>query len=223
MKPEKSRRLHGKVALVLGAGSVVPGWGDGKASAVAYSRAGAKVVATDLYQDRAEETRKIIEEDGGEAIASSGDVSSAGDMQKLVDLILQTFGHIDILHNNVGICLAGGAIDLSEDDWNRSMDCNLESVSLACKYILPVMQKQRPGVITNITNISSTLSTHVSRYDEIAYYASRAGFDNLTRAVAAKHPAEGIRSNAIQPGLINTPLLHENKEVVTEAQAPLNK
>ena len=88
---------------------------------------------------------------------------------------VETWGQLDILHNNVGISLFGGAVELSEADWDRSIDTNLKSVFLACKHALPIMERQSRGVITNI---SSILSVRVSWYDQVAYYASKAGVDH---------------------------------------------
>ena len=206
--------LEGKTALVFGAGSIGPGWGNGKACAVAYARAGAGVVAVDLDMERARETCEIISEEGGNALPLAANVTDSGAIKNVVDTALETFGGIDILHNNVGISLQGDPVSMSETDWDRSIDCNLKSVFLACKYVLPVMLRQGYGVIINI---SSILSMVVSRYDEVAYYASKAGVDHLTRSVAVKYADKGIRCNAIQPGLMNTPLLYANKEVVIDA------
>ena len=206
--------LEGKTALVFGAGSIGPGWGNGKACAVAYARAGAGVVAVDLDMERARETCEIISEEGGNALPLAADVTDSAAIKNVVDSVLETFGGIDILHNNVGISLQGDPISMSEADWDLSIDCNLKSVFLACKYVLPVMLRQGSGAIINI---SSILSVVVSRYDEVAYYASKAGVDHLTRFLAVKYADKGIRCNAIQPGLMNTPLLYANKEVVIDA------
>ena len=206
--------LKGKTALVFGAGSIGPGWGNGKACAVAYARAGASVVAVDLAIERARETCHIISEEGGNALPLAADVADSAAIKSVVDRTLDTFGAIDILHNNVGISLPGDPVSMSEADWDRSIDCNLKSVFLACKHVLPVMLRQGSGAIINI---SSILSVRVSRYDEVAYYASKAGVDHLTRSVAVKYADKGIRCNAIQPGLMNTPLLYGNEEVVIDA------
>ena len=210
--------LEGKTALVFGAGSIGPGWGNGKACAVAYARAGAGVVAVDLDMERARETCEIISEEGGNALPLAANVTDSAAIKNVVHTALETFGGIDILHNNVGISLQGDPISMSEADWDLSIDCNLKSVFLACKYVLPVMLRQGSGAIINI---SSILSVVVSRYDEVAYYASKAGVDHLTRSVAVKYADRGIRCNAIQPGLMNTPLLYANKEVVIDAHGSI--
>ncbi|MCH5377570.1 MAG: SDR family oxidoreductase [Planctomycetes bacterium] len=206
--------LDGRSALVFGAGSIGPGWGNGKACAVAFARAGARVAVVDLDLERAEETAELIRQDGGEVLALAADVASAADVEAAVRRTEQHFGAIDVLHNNVGINRPGDPVSMSEADWDLSMDCNLKSVFLACKYALPVMLRQGRGAIINS---SSILSVRISRYDQVAYYASKAGVDHLTRAVAVRYADRGIRCNAIQPGLINTPLLYANKQVVIDA------
>lgn len=204
-------RLKDRVALVYGAGTCGEGWGNGKAAAVAYAREGAKVVCIDRIRDRALETVEIICQEGGHATAMEVDVSSSKDMQLSVSDTLAEYKQIDILHNNVGINYFGGPVELSEEDWDYSMAVNLKSAFLSCKYVLPIMEEQGRGVITNI---SSILSVRVSWYDQISYYASKAGLDHFTRAVAVKYAAKGIRANAILPGLIDTPLLYTNPDIV---------
>ncbi len=210
------KRLENRVALVLGAGSAEaesgdsPGIGNGRASAIAYAREGARVWAIDINSERSAETRHIIEQEGGWCENRAVDVTSAQQVLELVRTVVSECGQLDILHNNVGISCFGGPVELSEEDWNRSLDCNLKSVFLSCKYVIPQMLKQGGGVITNI---SSILSIRVSQYDQIAYYASKAGVDHLTRAVAVKYAKQGIRANAILPGLINSPLLFANPDI----------
>lgn len=204
-------RLANRVALVFGAGASGPGWGNGKAAAVAYARAGASVACVDAQRERAEETAALIRQEGGDALALAADVAANADVAAAVAATTAKFGRLDVLHNNVGISLFGGPVELSEADWDRSMAVNLKSVFLACKHALPVMERRGRGVITNI---SSILSVRVSWYDQIAYYASKAGVDHFTRAVAVKYAAKGIRCNAILPGMMDTPLLYANPAVV---------
>ena len=203
--------LDKRVAIVFGAGSCGDGWGNGKAAAVAYARNGASVVAVDVNGDAAVETRKIIEGEGGRCIALQADVRDSASVEAVVDATVGQFNRVDILHNNVGICKEGDPITLSEEDWDYSMDCNVKSVFLSCKYVLPYMLEESSGVITNI---SSILSVRISQYNEVAYYASKAAVNQLTKAIAIRYAGEGIRANAILPGLMHTPLLYANKDVV---------
>jgi len=109
-------RLKEKVALVSGAGSSGPGWGNGKATAVLFAREGAKVLAADINRDAALETKRIIEAEGGICEAVAGDVSRADDVAVVVDACVAAFGRIDVLHNNVGILKVGGPVDVSVEN-----------------------------------------------------------------------------------------------------------
>ena len=197
-------RVKDKVVLVLGAGSVGPGWGNGKAAAVLYAREGAKVMAVDLNAEAAEETCGIIEAEGGESVAAVADVSKSEDVKTVVYRALDTFGRIDILHNNVGIVSVGGAVDLGEEEWDREFAVNIKSMFLTCKYVLPHMEAQGAG---SIINISSTAAIRWYGVSYIAYAASKAAVGGITRTVALQYADKGIRCNSVLPGLINTPLV----------------
>jgi NAD(P)-dependent dehydrogenase (short-subunit alcohol dehydrogenase family) len=162
-------------------------------------------------RERADQTRDKIEQGGGRALSLQADVALATDVSSVIDATLATFGRIDIVHNNVGITPFGGALDLSEQDWDRCFAVNAKGMFLSAKYALPHMISRHRGVIINI---SSILSVRVSNYDELAYYASKAAVNHLTKAIAVRHARDGIRCNAILPGLINTPLIHANAGVI---------
>ena len=148
-------KLEGKVAIVTGAGSIGPGWGNGKATAVAFAREGAKVLCTDINIDAADETAGIIRDEGGEASVIGGDVSEAGPVQAIVEACLDSYGCIDILHNNVGIVAPGGAVEQTEEDWDRVVAVNLKSMFLTCKFVITHMQAQNSGAINNLSSISA--------------------------------------------------------------------
>lgn len=198
-------RLEGRVALVLGAGSSGPGWGNGKAAAVLYAREGGRVVAVDLRAEAAEETAGIIEAEGGRAIACVADVTSSEALLAVVVRARSAFGALDVLHNNVGITTMGDPIEASEEGWRRAMDVNLTSAFLACKHVLPVMLEQGRGAIVNISSIAAEV---VTDYPYFSYYASKAGLNQFTRALAIRYAGRGIRANAVMPGLIDTPLIY---------------
>jgi NAD(P)-dependent dehydrogenase (short-subunit alcohol dehydrogenase family) len=205
-----SQRLKDKVALVFGAGSVGPGWGNGKACAVSFARAGAKVVCVDIGIEAAEETAGIIAGEGGTAIALVCDVTNSAQVKAAVDRTVATFGRIDILHNNVGHAKMGGPIELSEQDWDRELDLNIKGVFLACKHVLPVMLAQGSGAIINI---SSAAGLRYVGYDYASYYAAKGGLNQLTIGLALQYAAKGIRVNAICPGLMDTPLIYQQINV----------
>jgi NAD(P)-dependent dehydrogenase (short-subunit alcohol dehydrogenase family) len=140
-------RLKGKVALVTGAGSSGPGWGNGKATAVLFAREGAKVFAVDLNLAAAEETVGLIADEGGRAVAHQADVTDGDGVKAMVAACLARFGPIDVLHNNVGILQPGGVVEASEASWDRVMEVNLKSMFLTCKAVVPIMEAQGAGAI----------------------------------------------------------------------------
>jgi NAD(P)-dependent dehydrogenase (short-subunit alcohol dehydrogenase family) len=201
-----ANRLDDKIALVFGAGSVGPGWGNGKATAVLFAREGAKVVGVDVNRAAAEETRAIIAEAGGTGHAEVADVTKSDQIRAVVDRTMQRYGRIDVLHNNVGITEMGGPVELSEESWHRVMDINATSIFLTCKHVLPIMEKQGKGAIVNISSIAAIRYTG---YPYVAYYAAKAAVNQFTVGLALQYAAKGIRVNAIMPGLMNTPLIHQ--------------
>jgi len=194
-------RLKGKVAIVTGAGSVLPGMGNGKATAIVFAREGAKVMAVDYNPEAAEETKKMIDEEGGECITFQADVSKASDCQKMVETCIQKFGRIDILHNNVGIGQWGGVVETEEETWDKVMAVNVKSMFLTGKYVIPQMLKQGGGSITNIASVGAIRFT----LPNCAYASSKSAIIALTRDIALEYAARGIRCNAILPGLMKTP------------------
>jgi NAD(P)-dependent dehydrogenase (short-subunit alcohol dehydrogenase family) len=196
-------RLAGKVALVTGAGSSGPGWGNGKATAVLFAREGAKVFLVDVNAEAAAETKAIIEGEGGSAAAWRADVSQAGEVAALVARCVELHGRIDVLHNNVGISALGGAVETDEASWDRVFQVNLKSVFLTCKHVLPIMVAQGGGSIVNISSVASIRWGGVAY---LAYSASKAALNQLTKCVGLEYAARGIRCNCILPGLMDTPM-----------------
>ncbi len=196
-------RVKGKVAIVTGACSVGPGMGNGKAAAIVYARDGARVVLVGR-SDAVEDTKRLIDEEGGDCITFKADVSKSDDCKSMIEKCVQTYGRIDILHNNVGLEIPGGIDKISEEDWDRTMDVNLKSMFLTCKYALPYMEKQKSGSIINISSLNAIRNLS---YISVAYSASKAGVNVFTREIAIQYASKGIRANAILPGLMNTPLV----------------
>lgn len=201
-------RMKNKVVLVFGAGSVGPGFGNGKAAAVAYAREGGSVVCVDVNADAAKNTLDVIEAEGGTGLALSADVTQSADIAAVVETTMERFGRIDVLHNNVGINLPGGAAEATEESWRRVMDVNLTSAFLTCKAVLPIMERQGGGAIINISSLASIRWTG---YPYVSYYASKAALNHFTRAIAVEYAAKGIRANAILPGVMDTP--HIQKQI----------
>lgn len=199
-------RLKERVALVLGAGSVGPGWGNGKASAVAYAREGAVAICVDVKLPAAEETVGIIAGEGGRAEAHACDVTSGAEVEALVAGILSRHGRIDILHNNVGTTTMGGPPDLTEEQWQRALDTNVTGAFLTCKYVIPGMVARKRGVITNISSVASIRYTG---YPYASYYAAKGAVNQFTVGLAIQYARDGIRANAILPGMMDTPLIYQ--------------
>ena len=172
-------RLKDKVAIVVGAGSSGPGWGNGKCTAVTFAREGARVMCVDRKRAAAEETVGLIaKEGGGEAVAFEADSSKNADVKAMVDACLAKWGRIDVLDNNVGIGSTGGPVELSEDEWHLVFDVNVKSFFLTAKHVLPVMEKQGKGAIVNVSSIASIRSPKGVSY--IAYNASKGAVNSLT-------------------------------------------
>lgn len=199
-------RLENKVVLVFGAGSVGEGWGNGKATSVAYAREGARVIAVDRDLAAAEATASIIDALGGRVSAHSADATSSDSVQAVVEAAIAEHGRIDVLHNNVGTTIMGGPVELTEDQWHTVLDVNLTSAFLTCKHVLPGMIAQGRGAIVNISSIAAIRYTG---YPYAAYYAAKAGLNQFTVGLALQHARQGIRVNAIMPGLMNTPLIYQ--------------
>lgn len=199
-------RLRDRVVIVFGAGSVGEGWGNGKAASVAYAREGAVVIAVDREREAAEATVSIVQQVGGRAHAYAANATGSDSVESVVEDVLARHGRIDVLHNNVGTTIMGGPVELTEAQWDTMLDVNLKSVFLTCKHVLPTMLKQGKGVITNISSIAAIRYTG---YPYSAYYGAKAGVNQFTVGLAVEHARQGIRANAIMPGLMNTPLIYQ--------------
>ena len=197
-------RIKGKVAIVTGAGSVGPGMGNGKAAAITYAREGARVMLVDRNLDAAEQTHILIVGEGGASFPFCADVSRSNECSRIIQQCIRTYGRIDILHNNVGIEIAGGIDEISEASWDRTMDINLKSVFLMCKYAIGPMEEQGSGAIVNICSVNAIRTLPAL---SIAYSVSKAGIIALTREIAVQYASKGIRANAILPGMMNTPMV----------------
>ncbi len=210
MKRERSGmsgKLKDRVAIVVGAGSSGPGWGNGKCTAITFAREGAKVLCVDVKRTAAEETVGLIEKEVGRdaAIACEANASNNADVKAMVDACMAKWGRVDILDNNVGIGSQGGPVELSEDEWHRVFDVNVKSFFLTAKHVLPIMEKQGKGAIVNVSSIASIRSPKGISY--LAYNASKGAVNSLTMAIASQYAEKGIRCNAILPGLMHTPMI----------------
>jgi NAD(P)-dependent dehydrogenase (short-subunit alcohol dehydrogenase family) len=200
-------RLKGKTALVVGAGSIGPGWGNGKATAVTFARQGAQVFCVDRNGAAAEETAGIIAAEGGKAAAFTADASRAAEIEAMVAACLGAYGRIDVLDNNVGIAETGNVVEVSEADWDHVFAVNLKSAFLAMKHVIPVMERQGGGSIINISSIASIRHVGISY---VSYAASKAAMNQMTRVTAAEYAPRKIRVNCVLPGLMKTPMVEHS-------------
>lgn len=196
-------RLQDKVALVCGAGSIGPGWGNGKATAAAFAREGARVFAVDLNLAAAAETAAIITGEGFAATAHGADVSDQRSVADMVAACTAIYGRVDILHNNVGIASLGGPIETTLEQWERVMRVNVTSMFLTCQAVLPLFLEQGGGAIVNVSSLSAVKAAR----PELAYATSKGAVNALTINIAMEFAGRDIRCNALVPGLMNTPMV----------------
>ncbi|MDX1540309.1 MAG: SDR family oxidoreductase [Geminicoccaceae bacterium] len=224
-------RLDGRVALITGAGSIGPGWGNGKATAALFAREGAKVFAVDLNPAAADETRSIIEAEGGTCTSHAADVADGAAVDGMVERCLDAFARIDVLVNNVGIARTGGITTTSEADWDLVTEVNVKSIYLTCRRVIPAMERHGRGSIVNIASVAAHRWTGINY---ASYYATKGAVVSLSRGIALEFASKGIRCNSVSPGLMNTPMVHhgltaaygeegdvENLIRVRDAQCPM--
>lgn len=200
-------RLENKVAIVTGAGASGPGWGNGKATAVLFAREGAKVFGVDLNPDALSDTTDIIAAEGNEATGHIADVTKPEAVEGLVEACLAAYGRIDVLHNNVGVFELGSIHDKDLEYFERVNTINMSSMFLMTKAVVPHMVERGEG--GSIINLSSVAATHYPGAPYSIYGATKAAALGFSRHVALEYARHRIRSNAILPGIINTPLALE--------------
>ncbi|MGY8958325.1 MAG: SDR family NAD(P)-dependent oxidoreductase [Alphaproteobacteria bacterium] len=203
-------RLKDKVAIIVGGGQT-PGEtiGNGRATAMLFAREGAKVLVVDRDLASAQDTVDIIAKEGGVAKAAQADVTDEASLEKMITACHADWGRIDVLHNNVGLSLAGGDAvieDITSEAFDRVMSINLRGMVLTCKHVLPIMRAQKRGVILTISSMAV-----LSAYPYVAYKTSKAGVVALTEQLAYSNAKYGLRANVILPGLMNTPMAIESR------------
>lgn len=198
-------RARGKVALVSGAGSSAAGIGNGRASAILLARHGANVGLLDYNLAAAEETQRMIEDEGGRCFAIQGDVSVEADCARAVEETVSRFGALHIVVNVVGTSkVRGDATTLDLDEWDRGMALNLKSIVMTTRYAVPRMRNAGGGSIINIGSITGLAGGHPNLF----YPTSKGALVNMTRTLAGNHGADGIRVNNVAPGFVYTPVVY---------------
>lgn len=197
-------RLANKKVLLLGAGSVGDGIGNGRAMAILFAREGAEIVGVDLDRPAAEETARLVKADGNQMIVMSGDVTDAADLARIIDEAEKTLGRIDILLNNVGGSIPGGPEEITPDQWDAQFRFNVDYVHQSTRILAPRMAKQGGGSIVNISSIAGV--PHLG-HDLAAYAASKAALQQYTKVASVRYAAQNVRMNTVIPGLMFTPLV----------------
>jgi NAD(P)-dependent dehydrogenase (short-subunit alcohol dehydrogenase family) len=201
----KGDRVKGKVALVSGAGSSADGIGNGRASAILLARHGACVGLLDYSLASAEETARMIAEEGGTCFAIQGDVSVEADCARAVNETVARYGRLDIVVNVVGTSkVRGDATELDLDEWDRGILLNLKSIVMTTRHAVPAMRKSGGGSIINIGSVTGLHGGHPNLF----YPTSKGAIVNMTRTLAGNHGKDGIRVNNVAPGFVYTPVVY---------------
>jgi NAD(P)-dependent dehydrogenase (short-subunit alcohol dehydrogenase family) len=201
-----------KVAFITGGGS-----GIGRAAALAFARAGASVVVADIGEQANQETARLVEKEGGRALAVRCDVTRRDEVKAALERTGDTFGRLDFAFNNAGIEPKNPAptADYDEDEWNRILDIDLRGVFLCMQHEIPLILKSGGGAIVNTSSGAGVIGIKGSP----AYTAAKHGVIGLTRAAALDYAAQNIRINAVCPGYIETPMMERFTGGTSEGRA----
>ncbi|MFT4009648.1 MAG: SDR family NAD(P)-dependent oxidoreductase [Nocardioidaceae bacterium] len=197
-------RLAGKAAVITGAGSVGPGWGNGRAIGIYFAREDASVLLVDRDPESLAVTAQQIREEGGTVETVIADVTDPEQVEGYAQACVDRFASLDVMVNNVGGSRAGGVAELSLDDWNAQLEFNLTSVFLGCKAAVPRMKAAGGGSIVNISSASGLRYTGAA---QVGYASAKAAIIQLSRVTAVQHAADQIRVNTVIPGQLHTPMV----------------
>ena len=207
--------LKNKVAIITGARR-----GMGRTHALTLAKAGAKVVVSDISLEDCEKIAKEIKKDGGEAIAIKCDVSKKQDVDRMIKKTIEEWNKIDILVNNAGIAEFKPFLELTEEEWDRTLNINLKGYFLCAQAAAKEMAKQKSGVIVNIASVA--MGQQGIGFPNIAHYcASKGGIVGMTEAMAVELAPHNIRVNTVSPGMIDTPMIDPIKKDSKQEEATL--
>ncbi|EMC99257.1 hypothetical protein BAUCODRAFT_146222 [Baudoinia panamericana UAMH 10762] len=219
--PPTAFDLHGEVALVTGAGSRMSGEvGNGRATAIVLARQGAKIALVDYNIEWAEETKRMIDAEGGVSEVIQADVTDEESCRNAVAKTVALWGALNILVNIVGVGGAmGDATKVDMDAWDRDIRINLTSMVLMARHAIPEMRKQGYGRIVNLSSVSGLLGGNPS----LLYPTTKGAIIQMTRAMAAQHGPEGINVNCVAPGMVYTPMVRGRGMTEELRQARINQ
>jgi NAD(P)-dependent dehydrogenase (short-subunit alcohol dehydrogenase family) len=212
-------RLAGKIAVVVGAGQGPgEGMGNGRATALRFAQEGAKVLAVDRNLESVTETARMAtkegaSKDGGECVPCEADVTQERSLAAAIATAHKRWGRLDILHNNVGVSIAGGdasPLEITEEAFDRICAINLRGTIMACKHALPIFRAQESGVIINISSVAAW-----ENYPTVGYKATKAAMIAYTQQLAIQNAEFGVRANVILPGLMDTPMAVDTRARVS--------
>ena len=212
-------RLDGKVAIVTGAGTKLPGIGIGCASAQVLARDGASVVIVDRVEENAKATLTMIEDQGGHGSIHVGDVAIERDCEAIVRAASETYGGLDILINNAGISRHVPITETTQELFEEIVGVNLRGTFMTCKYAVPVLIERGGG---SIVNIASVVAIRDSGSSHPAYAASKGGILSITIDLAGEYGRQNVRVNAVLPGMIKSPIQESVGTASPEIQKRLN-
>ena len=196
--------MEGRVALVTGAGSRGDGIGNGRAAAILMAREGARVGLIDNVREWVAETERMIVAEGGECLVVDCDVTDDASCAAAVKAVIERWGKLDVLINNVGVGgPPGTALDVDLTGWDEGLRTNLTSMMLMARHSIPEMMRAGGGAIVNMSSVAGLTGGHPN----LLYSTTKGAIVNLTRSMAAHHGQGGIRVNAVAPGMVYTPMV----------------
>ncbi len=198
--------LKNKVAIITGARR-----GMGRTHALSLAGAGAKVVVSDISEEDCQKVVEEIEKNGGEAMAVECDVTQKAEVDELVKKTVEKFGKVDILVNNAGIAEFKPFLEITEEEWDKTLDINLKGYFLCAQAAGKEMAKQKSGVIVNIASVAMG-QQGIGFFNLAHYCASKGGIVGMTEALALELAPNNIRVNAVAPGMIETPMMDTVKQ-----------
>jgi cyclopentanol dehydrogenase len=210
-------RLAGKVAVITGAAGGMPGevMGFGGATAWLFAREGAKVVLTDVADERGKATAAAIRRNGGEARYEHLDVTSADNWQAVIDSAVDTYGGLNVLVNNAGTATVATVEETSDEEWDGILNVHAKGTFLGCREAIPALRQSGGGSIVNISSMYGIVGSLTSA----SYHAAKGAIRTLTKAVAVQYAADRIRANSVHPGIAVTPMTKPQLDEGGEASA----